>query len=211
MSRKRGVWICVTGIDGTGKTSLCRYLTRILGKKTKFMKSPYFDWLRDMIKLSGSNTPNGDRHTDMLLFSANNRLEMYLIKDLLGKCDYLVTQRCWLDNFPYRKAQGVSWKKSFEFLKPEKFINPDIIFWLKCDYRTAYERIKNDNGDKYEEPCFMKKTEIEFEKMFSEIKNNSFLVKLPKMKIIEIDARQKLSAMKKEALKHLGKLKILSA
>lgn len=208
MSKKEGIWICVTGIDGVGKTSLCKYLTKQLDRKTCFMKIPYFDWVREMIQISGNNQPKKDKHTDMLIFSAGNRLEMYLINDSLKKCRFLVTQRCWLDNFPYRKVQGIPLKESLYFLKPDRFRKPDIILFLKCNYKEAYKRIKNQNGDKYEELKFMKQLEKEFEKMFSQIKSKKFPVKLSNTKIITIDASKSLAEIKKEAKNQLAKLGI---
>ena len=208
MTKKEGIWICVTGIDGVGKTSLCKYLTKLLGKKAQFMKIPYFDWVRDMIQISGNNQPNKDKHTDMLIFSAGNRLEMYLINDYLKKYNFLITQRCWLDNFPYRKVQGIPLKESLYFLKPNKFRKPDIILFLKCNYMAAYKRIKNQNGDKYEELKFMKQLEKEFEKMFAQIKSNKFPIKFSKTKIITIDASKSLAEIKKEAKNKLENVSI---
>ena len=205
MTKKEGTWICVTGIDGVGKTSLCKYLTTVLGKKAQFMKIPYFDWVREMIQISGNNQPKKDKHTDMLIFSAGNRLEMYLIDDCLKKYRFLITQRCWLDNFPYRKTQGISLKESLYFLRPSKFRKPDILFLLKCDYKKAYDRIKGQKGDKYEKLKFMKQLEKEFENMFSQIKSKKFPIKLPKTKIITIDASKSLSEIKKEAKNQLTK------
>ncbi len=206
MAKKEGTWICVTGIDGVGKTSLCKYLTKLLDKKAQFMKIPYFDWVSDMIKISGDNLPKKDKHTDMLIFSAGNRLEMYLIERFMKKYDFLITQRCWLDNFPYRKVQGIPLKESLYFLKPAKFRKPDIILFLKCNYKEAYKRIKNQNGDKYEELKFMKQLEKEFENMFSQIKSKKFPIKLSRTKIITINASKSLAEIKKEAKNQLTKL-----
>ena len=206
---KQGLWISVSGIDGSGKTSLCRHIAKSFDNLL-FMKIPYFNWARDMIKISGNNNPYDDPHTDMLIFSASNRLEMYFIEQFIIKHDCLLTQRCWLDNFPYRAAQGIDLKQSLHFLKPENFRKPDIIFYLKCNYKTAYNRIKNQKGDKYENLEFMKLLEKEFEKTFSQVNDNQFPIKFPNTKVIALDANKTSNSVLREAESHLKRLELLS-
>ena len=194
-------WICVTGIDGSGKTNVCNYFMELLGDKAHFMKIPYFDWARDMIKISK------DSLTDMLVFSACNRLEMYLIKDV--KKDFLVTQRCWLDNFPYRRTQGISLEESISFLQPESFRTPDLLFYLRCPYDIAYNRIKDQNGDKYETLDFMEILEKEFDKMFDDIQKKRFPIDLGDTRIITLDSNKPLEKVKEEAKDYLSSFSIL--
>ncbi len=196
-------WIVFTGIDGVGKTTLSKYAKQILGKKCAYMKIPHFDWVRDMIKLSGDNEPLKDPHTDMLIFSAGNRLEMHLIDKVAKEHKFLVTQRCWLDNFPYRSVQGTSLQTSFNFLKPERFRKPDILFFLKCPYGIAYERIADANGDKYETLNFMKSLEKEFNKMFDDIHKKKFPIDFSSTKIIEVDATKDIPTLKKQIKEYL--------
>jgi thymidylate kinase len=205
---KRGIWIATMGIDGTGKTMICRYIMRLLDKEAEFMKIPYYDWVRDMIKISGNNSPNGDAYTDSLIFSAGNRLEMYKIRETLQKKRFLVTQRCWLDNFPYRIAQGFTMQQAIDLLKPEQFEKPDMIFFLKCDYKIAYNRIRNQRGDKYEEQNQMRLHEKEYENMFNNILNKKFPINLINTKIFTIDSSKSITQMKKEIREQLIKLKI---
>jgi thymidylate kinase len=135
---------------------------------------------------------------------------MYIINNILPKYDFLVTQRCWLDNFPYRLVQGISLKKSLFFLQPTNFTKPDIIFFLDCDYKTAYNRIKNQNGDKYEEMNFMKQLEKEFKNMFKQTKNNKFPIKLEQTRIITLDAKKSIKELQKEIKHHLSNLGVVS-
>jgi len=208
MVKHKGIWICVSGIDGSGKTTVCKHIMTVLGKNSKFMKIPYFDWVRDMIKISGNNSPTEDRYTDALIFAAGSRLEMYYIDEFLGNNKYLVTQRCWLDNFPYRIAQGYSLKEAMDILRPEQFIKPDVIFFLKYDYRRAYEGIKNDNGDKYETLDQIKIHEMEFDKMYDDIRANNFPIKFPNTKIVMIDTSKPLNEVKKEVTEKLEELNL---
>jgi thymidylate kinase len=201
---EKGLWISVTGIDGTGKTTICKYILKCIGNNSKHMKLPYFDWVRDMLKLSGDNLPFKDKQTDLLIFGASNRLEMYEINKALNDYKYLITQRSWLDFFPYRKVQGFSFEKCFDILQPFNFIKPDIIFYIKCDYKTAFNRIKNENGDKYETISFMKILEKEFDILFTAIKEKRFPINFPK--IIVLDGKVSLQKLKQEVKKNLIKL-----
>lgn len=206
MTTKQGIWICVTGIDGTGKTSLCSYLTSQLPGAT-FMKIPYFDWLRDMLKLSGKNTPLGDVHTDTLLFSACNRLEMDLIRERLQQASFLVTQRSWLDNFPYRKVQGLSYVQSKSFQQPDNFLFPDVIIFLKTDYKTAFDRIRGTGGDKYEEEEFMRRLQKEFDAFIDILPTDESPVRLPhSTQVFTLDAAQSLEELQKQAKSILARL-----
>ncbi len=210
--KKKPIWIAVTGIDGVGKTTICNYVLKLLkrkGKKAEFMKIPYFDWVRDMLKISGHNSPDKDCYTDALIFATAHRIEDYVIKDFLKNTDFLVTQRCWLDNIPYRKVQGFSQKEIFQLLKPERFAKPNIIFFLRGNYATAYNRIKNSNGDKYEQKKLMKLHEQEFKKIFIKIKKNKFQIRFPNTKIINLDSNVSLEKLKLSVETQLNKLKIL--
>lgn len=190
--RKKNCWISVTGIDGSGKTTLCTHLLNCFSSKAIFMKMPYFDWVREMIKISGDNTPYKDPYTDALIFATSNRLENYLIKEAMQNYDFVITQRCWLDNFPYRIAQGCTLMESINLLKPNTLEKPDIIVYLRCNYQIAYNRIKEQNGDKYETKEQMSIHEKEFENMMQSIQNNTFPIDFHNTKIITIETNNSI-------------------
>ncbi len=205
---EKGIWISVTGIDGSGKTTICKYILKCIGNNSKYMKLPYFDWVRDMLKISGNNSPFKDKQTDLLIFGASNRLEMYEINKALKNYKFLITQRSWLDFFPYRRVQGFTLEKCFDILQPFNFTKPDLIFYIKCDYKTAFNRIKDEGGDKYETLSFMKDLEKEFNILFTAIKNKKFPINFEK--IIELDGKEPLQKLKQEVRKHLIRLHYFS-
>jgi dTMP kinase len=209
MVRVRGLWICVVGIDGSGKTSLCNYLIDVFGTKAKFMKSPYFDWVREMIQISGDNSPYKDAQTDMLIFAANHRLEQYYIRKYLFENNFLVTQRFWLDFFVYQGVQGLSKDDMLFVLKPEKFKKPDIIFFLKSDPYVAFQRIKGLGGDKYEKLDLLIAHDKYYSKLFEEISNNLFQIPFSRTKIILIENNGSLDEMKTKVMIHLNNLKLI--
>ncbi|MBW2988077.1 hypothetical protein DRJ48_01515 [Candidatus Woesearchaeota archaeon] len=179
------VWIAISGIDGAGKTTLLDFLhkhIRELGDVKRF-KHPHFDWLREMLSLVGE-----DPYTDLLLFSSEIRCEMHLIREWTKKYKYLISQRCWLDHFPYRLTQGFSIEETYKLLSPSSFLVPDIVVYLRCDYKTAYNRIKGKRGDKYETLSFLRMLEKNFDYVINEVEHKRLLPEFNATKILRIDS-----------------------
>ncbi len=204
----KNIWIAVSGIDGSGKTSICKFIRRLLNNST-FIKFPHFDWVRRMLKISGKNTPYKDKYTDSLIFATSNNIDMYIIEDVMKKHKFVISQRFWLDNFPYRLVQNISIEETKKLMKPERLKSPNIIFFLNCNSKEAYRRIKNSKGDKYETKEFMEKLDVYFKRIF---RNTYKKIKLKNLKntiIIEIDSDKPLKEVKKEIKNQLTKLKII--
>jgi thymidylate kinase len=194
-------WIAFSGSDGTGKTALVNYSCRLLSKKykTKKMHSPYFNWVKDMLWISGKGKPFGDPVTDNLIFAAGLRCENYIVRDLEKKYDFLVSQRSWLDNFPYRKIQGFSYNETIKILQSKDFRIPDIVFFLKTSPKTAFNRIKKQAWkDKFETLAFIQKSSKEFEKFILALKNKTIRLNMGKLKIYQLDTDKGLPLVKKE-------------
>jgi len=194
-------WIAFSGSDGTGKTTLVKYAYALLSKKhkTKKMHSPYFDWVRDMLWISGKGKPFGDPVTDNLIFAAGLRCEMYIIQNVENKYDFLISQRSWLDNFPYRKVQGFSYDEVISILEPKDFRAPDAVFFLKTNPKTAMNRIKEQKyGDKYETLNFIQKSNKEFENFIDALKKKNIKLNLGRIKIFQLDTNKDLSLVKRE-------------
>jgi thymidylate kinase len=64
-------WIVVTGLDGSGKTTLAQQLAR--DRDGFFFRLPYHDFVRSALTRSGYGRPFGDVHTDRLIFAADAR------------------------------------------------------------------------------------------------------------------------------------------
>ncbi len=193
---KNNIWISVSGIDGSGKTSISKFLMKILNGN-KFLKFPSENWVRRVLESSGNGNPYGDVHTDSLLFALSNRLDMGKVKKLRKQSKILITQRCWLDNIPYRAVQGVPCGETLKLMGISDV--PDILIHLKCRFDTAYNRIKNKNGDKYETRSFMKKLDSEYDKLIDLICNDQF----GKIKVIQINADETLQNMKTSVMEKL--------
>jgi hypothetical protein len=58
----RGCWIAVTGLDGSGKTTLVHALSTLHGIKA--FRLPYHEFVYPCLALSGEGLPMGDALTD---------------------------------------------------------------------------------------------------------------------------------------------------
>lgn len=92
-------WIAVTGLDGSGKTTLVDNLV-------KFLESKGFKVYRDRFPHDKYLTKtllneSKDAYTDRLLFALDNRIAGTHLRSIIetGEYDFIVTQRCFLDSF----------------------------------------------------------------------------------------------------------------
>lgn len=168
---KKTKWIVVTGLDGSGKTSLVSNLTSWLSEEKKLkVKRDRFPHDRYLVKdlLDKSK----DRYTDRLLFALDNRLFGTELAEIIesGKYDFIVTQRGFLDSFVHGAVQGFSYSWIGELNQIADLPKCDIMIHMVCEARTAYSRICNDpDADKFEYPAYIDKQERETRKAYAEV------------------------------------------
>jgi thymidylate kinase len=147
-------WITITGLDGSGKTTLVRALSRELGGF--HFRLPYHQFVRRFLGLSGGGSAFGDVHTDRLLFATDARLTNSLIRGWRQTYPLLLSQRGWMDNFIFGAVQGISYQDADELLRPAELEHPSAIIYLIADPEVAFTRIAMDrHADKYETPEFI--------------------------------------------------------
>ena len=168
---KKTKWIVVTGLDGSGKTSLVSNLTSWLSEEKKLkVKRDRFPHDRYLVKdlLDKSK----DRYTDRLLFALDNRLFGTELAEIIesGKYDFIVTQRGFLDSFVHGAVQGFSYSWIGELNQIADLPKCDIMIHMVCEARTAYSRICNDpDADKFEYPAYIDKQERETRRAYAEV------------------------------------------
>lgn len=168
---KKTKWIVVTGLDGSGKTSLVSNLTSWLSEEKKLkVKRDRFPHDRYLVKdlLNKSK----DRYTDRLLFALDNRLFGTELAEIIesGKYDFIVTQRGFLDSFVHGAVQGFSYSWIGELNQIADLPKCDIMIHMVCEARTAYSRICNDpDADKFEYPAYIDKQERETRRAYAEV------------------------------------------
>ena len=146
---KKGLWICVTGLDGTGKTTLKRNLVghfKMQNLQVKDFKFPYDKHLLDLLNNTvGDGMPWQDNYSDQMLFALDNRiLGTVHIRDWRKASDVLVSQRGYIDSFVHGECRGFSYEESDKLMRTYELERCDVMIHLNADPQVAFERIKDD-------------------------------------------------------------------
>ncbi len=144
---KRGCFIVLEGIDGSGKTSQVSALVDRL-EKEGYLATGTCEPTRSATGLlcrKYLKDEKSDVRVDALVFAAD-RLEHYFseIEPLLNKGYIVISDRYKLSSFVYQQSQGapLDWIREINKFAPDA----DITFYLDVSYQTAIKRI-SDKGD----------------------------------------------------------------
>lgn len=170
MAAKKVVWIAVTGLDGSGKTTLVDNLEKRFVEKGKKV---YRDRLpHDQYLVKTLLDKSKDSYTDRLLFALDNRIFGTKLKSMqeAGEYDIILTQRCFLDSFVHGQVQGYSYQWIEELNRTGDLPKTDILIHLVAEASVAYQRICNDpDADKFEYPEYINKQESETRKAYANV------------------------------------------
>lgn len=167
---EKAKWVVVTGLDGSGKTTLVDNLVTWFQEKGYKVMRDRFPHDRYLVKdlLNKSH----DRYTDRLLFSLDNRLFGTELQERIdsGEYDVIITQRGFLDSFVHGAVQGYSYSWIAELNQIADLPKCDVMLHMVCEARTAYARIRNDpDADKFEYPAYIDKQERETRRAYAEL------------------------------------------
>ncbi len=150
-------WVVVTGLDGSGKTTLVDNLEKWFGEKgqrVKRTRSPHDEYLtKTLLNVAGSGSPDKDSYTDRTIFMLDNRIlgsriEQWRESD---KYDLILSQRGFFDSFVHGRVKDYSYKTTADFNRVWELPECQVMIHLVANAETAYERIKNDpDADKFE-------------------------------------------------------------
>jgi len=161
-------WIVVTGLDGSGKTSLIDNLEKLFtenGLRVKRFRSPHDDYLvHTLLNVSGDGEPMKDRYTDRLIFALDNRILGTRIRHWSTSDDYdiLLSQRGFFDSFVHGAVQGYSYHEIASLNQIDDLPQCTVMVHLCADSTVAYNRIKDDDDmDKFETPAYIRRQEFE--------------------------------------------------
>lgn len=193
MAAKKVIWIAVTGLDGSGKTTLVDNLEKRFveeGKKVYRDRLPHDQYLVKTL-LDKSK----DSYTDRLLFALDNRIFGTKLKSMqeAGEYDIVLTQRCFLDSFVHGQVQGYSYQWIEELNRTGDLPKTDILIHLVAEASVAYQRICNDpDADKFEYPEYISKQESETRKAYANVVkgNDPALASFRNSKNIYIDTTE---------------------
>ena len=159
---EKGLWIVITGLDGTGKTTLKKNLSWYFRRKNLIVKDFKFPYDKNLLDLMnnviGDGLPLKDNYTDQMLFALDNRiLGMTLIKKWRISNDVLISQRSYLDSFVHGECRGFSYRETDELQRTWELERCQVMIHLNADPIVAFERIKNDpDADKSETLDYIK-------------------------------------------------------
>lgn len=171
-------WIAVTGLDGSGKTTLVDNLQKFFeekGLRVKRSRSPHDVYLtKELLNVSH------DAYTDRMIFVLDNRILGTRIEEWekSGEYDIILTQRCFFDSFVHGAVQGFSYEEIERLNRTVDLPRVDYMIHLCADAEVAYARIQADpDADKFEYPAYIRVQERETRRAFVELeKKNSGLV-----------------------------------
>lgn len=165
---KETPWIVVTGLDGSGKTTLVDMLEKYLtekGFRVKRTRSPHDRYLiGELLNISGNGDPMKDRYTDRLIFALDNRILGTRLREWMdsGEYDIILSQRGFFDSFVHGAVQGYTYEQTATLNQIEDLPKCSLMLHLCTDSTVAYQRIKDDeDADKFETPQYMRRQEEE--------------------------------------------------
>lgn len=142
-------FIALEGIDGSGKSTLIKFLYRFLKMNTRkdilVTKSPGLKRIRELIEDKFITDPL----TNFFLFCADRREEERKIRASLDRGEWVLSDRYSLSTHVYQKNVG---QDALEFLG--RIEDPEVkpfYFLLDVEPETAYQRLsERDSKSKFE-------------------------------------------------------------
>jgi len=174
---KKGLWIVITGLDGSGKTTLKSRLVGYLkeqGKLVKDFKSPYDKYLLGLLDVIGGGLPWQDNYTDQLLFTLDNRILSQRVKEWRSQFDVLVSQRGFLDSFVHGEVRGYNYQQVDDLQKTSEMEKCDVMIHLNASPEVAFSRISDDpDADKFETIEYITQQAVATKKAFDELQSGN--------------------------------------
>ncbi len=164
--KKKGAFIVLEGIDGTGKSTLSRKLTSWFeenGRETVLTAEPTKDWLGSAVRRA--NEEDLDPRTESLLFTADRCQHTIRIGKWVEGGKVVVCDRYYGSTVAYQGAalearmgeNAMSWLLA---LNGPVVRRPDVTILLTCDPDVSMKRV-GDRGElsKFERNGFLERVQ----------------------------------------------------
>ena len=172
------IYICITGQDGSGKTTLRDNIAKYLAMQGKMVitaKSPCDKHTVNLLNNAISQGEHEDWYTEQLLFSFMDGLISNYMIQLNGRCDYFVCQRGPIDQYAHGVTRsGKTYSEIYKIQRPERLAKFDVYIHLNCEAKVAWERICEDEGkDRYEYTEYFERQVPNTKRLYENIVNGS--------------------------------------
>ncbi|MBI4143439.1 dTMP kinase [Candidatus Woesearchaeota archaeon] len=180
---KKGLFIVVDGIDGSGKSEIVKMLHNYLFSKHKKYRilttrepthGKYGNKIREMLRKE--KNPEGSSKKLLGLFVKDrqehlkNTIEPFLKNSSQNEMNIVLCDRYYYSTIAFQSAQGLGTREIIA--KNRKFRKPNMAFILDVEPRIALERIRHRQKEKFEQLNFMKEIRKNFLKMPKLLKDN---------------------------------------
>ena len=204
---KKGIFVVVDGLDGSGKSEIIKMLHNHLFSRHKKYRllatreptnGKYGKQIRKMLKKEKNPEVSGKKLMNLFLKDRQEHLKKTIepfLKNLSkNELNIVLCDRYYYSTIAFQGAQGLNIKDLIG--KNKKFRKPDVVFILDVEPSIALERIAYRKKEKFEQLEFMKKIRQNF-------------LKLPKLlndNIKIIDSNKKLDDVFEDIKKEVGKM-----
>jgi len=191
--------IAIEGIDGAGKTTIVKFLTKELKRRgydvISFKEPTESEWGRK-IKSSTFKDRSFNPEDELKLFLKDREWNVeHNILPALKAGKIVIMDRYYYSTIAYQGARGIDIKKICKL--NEKFPKPDLVIILDIKPETALERIRRrgDKPNRFEDLEYLRKVR----EIFLSLKNN----------VVIVNAERPIEEVKRDVLgivfKHLSK------
>lgn len=201
-SEKKGKYIALEGIDGSGKTTISKILCERIeksGKKCTLVKEPWNEEIKNLL----SKHPTLNPIAEVYIFAAD-RLVLHatkLAKELTDDNTVVVSDRSYIASYVYQTLRGASMElvKSINSFA----ITPDAVFVLDITPETAIKRLSQKKVNQLKH--------LEDQKMLGQLRSKYLelvdVLKEPKLYLI--NAEKSVENVTEEIMGILAKISVV--
>ena len=170
---KKGIFIVVDGIDGSGKSEIVKMIHNYLFSKSKKYRilttreptnGTYGIKIREMLRKEKNPESSSRKLVELFVKDRQEHLEKtinpFLENSGKNELNIVVCDRYYYSTIAFQGAQGIDIKDLIN--KNKKFRKPDIAFILDVEPSLALKRIDYREKEKFEKLEFMKKIQENF-------------------------------------------------